>query len=59
MGQVVDHQYSEMNSLNNTFLRSQGMSLDIVTYYDKLIRLEYSRNHLKEWGLFIHFSNPF
>ncbi len=59
IGGVIDNQFSDENSLNNSLLVSQGVSLDIVTYYDKLIRLEYSRNHLNEWGLFIHFSNPF
>jgi len=47
------------NPLNNKLLMSQGFSIDIVSYYDKLIRLECSRNHLGETGLFIHFSNPF
>ena len=47
------------NPLNNEFLMSQGFSIDIVSYYDKLIRLEFSRNHLAETGFFIHFSNPF
>ena len=59
MGTVTDSQYADNNALNNIFLFSQGFSLDFVTYYDKLLRLEYSRNHLNEWGLFIHFSNPF
>lgn len=59
MGVVIDSQYADQNALNNTFLFSQGVSLDFVTYYDKLLRLEYSRNHLNEWGFFIHFSNPF
>lgn len=48
-----------LNPLNNSLLSSQGVSMDIITYYDKLIRLEYSRNHLGETGFFIHFSNPF
>ena len=47
------------NPLNNEFLMSQGFSIDIVSYYDKLLRLECSRNHLGETGFFIHFSNPF
>ena len=59
MGIVIDNQYADENILNNTLLFSQGISLDFVTYYDKLLRLEYSRNHLNEWGFFIHFSNPF
>tara|TARA_B100001057_G_scaffold225309_1_gene225630 strand:+ start:1929 stop:3311 length:1383 start_codon:yes stop_codon:yes gene_type:complete len=59
MGVVINNQYADQNTLNNTFLFSQGVSLDFVTYYDKLLRLEYSRNHLNEFGFFIHFSNPF
>lgn len=59
IGGVINKNYSSENNLNNSLLSSQGVSLDIVTYYDKLIRLEYSRNHLNEWGLYIHFSNPF
>jgi len=59
MGIVIDSQYPDENELSNIFLMSQGVSLDFVTYYDKLIRLEYSRNHLNQWGFFIHFSNPF
>lgn len=47
------------NPLNNEFLMSQGFSIDVVSYYDKLIRLECSRNHMGETGFFIHFSNPF
>ena len=46
-------------SLANTFLWSSGVSLDYVTYYDKLLRIEFSINHLGEKGVFLHFSNPF
>ena len=57
MGFVEGDNYN--NFLNNKFLFSQGISLDLVTYYDKILRLEISRNHLNEIGFFIHFSNPF
>ena len=30
-----------------------------ITYYDKIIRIEYSINKLGEKGVFLHFSNPF
>lgn len=59
MGMVLNHQHKKINDLNNIWLASQGVSIDFVTYYDKLIRLEYARNHLNEWGVYIHFSNPF
>ena len=48
--------------LNNTFankmLYSGGIGFDVATYYDKVIRLEYSINQLKELGFFIHFIAP-
>jgi len=47
------------NPLNNRLLMSQGFSMDVVSYYDKLIRLECSRNHMGETGFYLHFSNPF
>ena len=59
MGIVYDKYTDPSNKLNNNFLFSQGVSLDFVTYYDKLFRLELSKNHLNEWGIFLHFSNPF
>ena len=47
------------NSLTNTMLWGRGFSLDYVTYYDKLLRIEFSINELGEKGVFLHFSNPF
>ena len=58
MGYVYSSK-SKNNSLNNEFLMSQGASIDMVTYYDKILRFEVSRNHLNEIGFFIHFSSPF
>ena len=40
-------------------LWGNGISIDYVTYYDKLLRIEFSANHLGEKGVFLHFSNPF
>ena len=59
MGYVVNKQNINTNLLPNSFLWSQGISIDYLTYYDKLLRIEFSRNHLGEKGLFLHFSNPF
>lgn len=59
MGVVYDKYTDASNELNNEFLFSQGIGLDFVTYYDKLMRFEFSRNHLNQWGFFLHFSNPF
>ena len=47
------------NSLTNSILWGRGFSIDYVTYYDKLLRIEFSINELGEKGVFLHFSNPF
>ena len=47
------------NDLSNKSLWGNGVSIDYLTYYDKLLRIEYSINHLGEKGVFLHISNPF
>jgi hypothetical protein len=59
IGYVIDKQNQAINSLSNTLLWSKGIALDYVTYYDKLLRIEFSINQLGEKGVFLHFSNPF
>jgi len=59
LGYVRDTQNQAQNSLNNSLLWGKGIALDYVTYYDKLLRIEYSINALGEKGVFLHFSNPF
>ena len=59
MGRVIDSQTYQNNNLSNQFLLGNGISIDYVTYYDKLLRIEFSINHLGEKGVFLHFSNPF
>ena len=59
IGYVIDNQNQEQNSINNSLLWGKGIALDYVTYYDKLLRIEYSINALGEKGVFLHFSSPF
>mgnify|MGYP001971685969 CR=1 FL=1 len=59
LGYVIDKQTDQENYLSNSVLFGKGISLDYVTYYDKLLRIEFSVNHLGEKGVFLHFSNPF
>lgn len=40
--------------LSNRYIYSYGAGLDIVTYYDAVLRLEYSINSLNEGGFFIN-----
>jgi outer membrane protein assembly factor BamA len=59
MGYIKDNQNKASNPMQSKLLWGKGISLDYVTYYDKLLRIEYSVNHLGEKGVFLHFSNPF
>jgi outer membrane protein assembly factor BamA len=45
--------------LSNTFLGSAGFGIDIVTFYDIQIRLEYSLNSLGQKSLFLHNEKGF
>ena len=49
----------QRNNLSNSILIGRGLSLDFITYYDKILRIEFSVNKLGEKGIFLHFSNPF
>ena len=49
----------QSNNLSNSTLIGRGFSLDFITYYDKILRIEFSVNKLGEKGIFLHFSNPF
>lgn len=44
------------NDLPNSALFSTGISLQSLFYNDRLLRLEYSLNSLKESGFFVHFK---
>lgn len=46
---------SENSFLNNRYIYGGGIGLDIVTFYDTIIRLEYSVNKQQEGGFFFHF----
>lgn len=59
MGYVSDDLLDEQNFLDNEWMYGYGLGLDLVTSYDRTLRLEYSFNRLQESGLFIHFELPF
>jgi outer membrane protein assembly factor BamA len=44
------------NTLSNSNLYSFGLGLDIVSYYDKVLRIDFAYNSLKEYGFFINFK---
>lgn len=43
--------------LNNKLLHSYGLGLDIVTFYDVVLRFEYSFNQLGDRSLYFHTQN--
>ncbi len=55
-GYVEDQFYGKTNSLNNTLQYGYGGGIDFVTYYDIVLRLEYSFNKQKQSGFFISMS---
>ena len=58
MGYVYN-QPDFVSRLNNTFLGSAGVGIDIITFYDLQIRLEYSVNQLGQNRLFLHNEKGF
>lgn len=56
-GYVEDRINNRYNSMSNTLLFGTGAGLDFVTYYDNVVRMEYSVNKLGEYGFFLHFSS--
>lgn len=46
------------NPLFNSWQEGLGLGVDIVTYYDKVLRTELSWNHLGDYGLYFHIIAP-
>ncbi|MCF6241770.1 MAG: hypothetical protein L3J74_10550 [Bacteroidales bacterium] len=60
IGYVYDKYQNDVyqNTLSNQLQYSGGIGLDFVTYYDKIIRFEYSIIKTGESGFFLHFMAP-
>ena len=60
-GYVADYTNSYIENNNtyiNQWLSGYGAGIDFVTYYDKVLRIEYSINKASERGFFFHFYAP-
>lgn len=57
-GYVQDKYYALYNPLTNSNLYSFGGGIDFATYYNFVLRVEYSINKFGEKGIFIHFNAP-
>lgn len=58
-GYVHDIAPEPTNKLPNHYLYSFGAGIDLVTYYDQILRLEYSINPKGYNGFFIHYGKAF
>lgn len=54
----LNDNYFNQNPKANTFLNGTGLSLDFVTYYDRILRIEFGFNNFAQTGVFIHFTTP-
>jgi len=55
----VYHPEPQQNLLPNRLLSSAGIGIDIVTFYDFVLKLEWSFNQLGQNGLFLHRRTTF
>jgi len=58
MGYASDMLYYEYNSFTNQLLWGAGFGLDVVSYYDIVLRFEYSLNKYGQTNFFIGFVAP-
>ena len=57
VGYVYNKRMQVGNTLNNTFLYTGGIGLDVISIYDVVLRFEYSFNQFRERGVFVHKSD--
>lgn len=59
LGYIRDASFNNNdNFLKNQALHGYGIGVNIVGFYDILFRLEYSRNHFNQGGVYLHGSVP-
>jgi len=59
VGYVHQRVSDPSNFMANELQYSMGIGLDFVTYYDQVLRLEYSINRYGIAGFFVHVETPF
>ena len=58
-GYVQDETISNQDTfLKNRWLTGYGLGVNIITIYDRLVRIELARNHLGQNGIYFHSSLP-
>lgn len=57
-GYVKDRFWTEGNTLRNQWLYGWGAGIDIVTYNNRILRIEYAFNRELQKGLYLHVDLP-
>lgn len=57
-GFVKKYGVNKNDALSDKLLFGTGLGLDLVTYYDKVFRVDFSMNKKGEKGIFLHFVAP-
>lgn len=57
-GYVWDRYFEENNKLKNKWQFGYGVGLNLLTFNDRLLRLEYSVNRYSQHGFYVHFELP-
>lgn len=57
-GYVWDNYFIRGNNLRNQWIYGWGAGIDIITYNDRILRIEYSFNKMLQNGLYLHFELP-
>ncbi len=55
---MYDPFYKEYNQYNNKLLFSWGLGVDVVSYYDLVLRFEYAFTSFGSHGFFFGFGMP-
>jgi hypothetical protein len=54
-GYVRDNTFNNQDQfLKNQLLAGYGLGLNIIGFYDNLLRIELTRNHLNQTGIYLH-----
>ncbi|MEY3053299.1 MAG: hypothetical protein RLY31_3084 [Bacteroidota bacterium] len=56
---VNNPHYGETNGLANSLLTGITLGCDLILHYDRVFHFEFSRNHLNEYGFFLHWATRF
>lgn len=57
-GYVQDKHFYHNNLLSNEWLLGTGIGIDLIAYYDLVVRVEFSVNRWQQPGIYLHLNAP-